>query len=109
MTTPTTSTAVPTARDVVADYLRAKQEAEKPLEQKEVVAEYAGEVINEMPDGFTIKDVRVCVGILCDSDPALEDLSNGRRARAVTSKLNAMVADGVLKLDGDEYTHAAPY
>jgi hypothetical protein len=98
-----------TARDVVADYLRAKQEQERPLEQKEIVAERAGEVIAELPDGFTVKDVRVCVGLLCDGDPDLEGLSNGRRARAVTAKLNAMVADGELKLDGDQYAHTTPF
>lgn len=104
----TTPTATPTAREVVADYLRAKGETDRPSHQRKVAATYTRQVVEELPDGFTVRDVRVCVGVLAESDPDLDGFSAQRRARIITQVLNEGVADGWLTLDGDEYAHVEP-
>lgn len=95
----------PTAREVVAAYLQSKAESTKPAEQRERVAASTREIVGELPDGFTYKDVRVCVGEYLADDPANETLSASRIGRAVTKTLNDLVADGVLALAGNAYAH----
>lgn len=100
-----TPTAAPTAREVVADYLRAKVDNDRPAHQRKTAAMYTRAVVDELPDGFTVKDVRVCVGVLAETDPDLDGFSAQRRTRIITQVLNEGVADGWLTLDGDEYAH----
>lgn len=96
----------PTARDVVAAYLETKAKSTKPAEQREHVATATREIAAELPDGFTYKDVRVCVGEYLGDEPANEGMTAQRIGRTVTKTLNDLVADGVLALDGGEsYVH----
>ena len=103
----TTATRPPTAREVVADYLAAKAETDKPKQQAEIVTGHAVAIIDELPDRFTEKDVRVCVGAMSEGNPELDGMTTSRRNRAIRTVLNDSVADGALKLDGDEYTHTS--
>lgn len=95
----------PTAREVVAAYLESKAASTKPAEQRERVATATREIAAELPDGFTYKDVRVCVGEYLADDPANESMTTQRIGRAVTKTLNDLVADGGLAFDGSAYVH----
>ena len=97
----------PTAHDVVADYLKHKAETDKPAAAREAVAKRTREIVDELPDGFTRKDVGVCVNALLGDDEAT-DLSASQRSRHITKTLAEMVADGVVKLDGTTYSHPYP-
>lgn len=96
-----------TAHDVVADYLAKKAESTKPAAEREAAQNAAAELIDEMPDGFTDKDIRACMAIFAEHDERLTGMTASRRNRAVTKTLNGMVSDGVVKLDGDRYSHVA--
>lgn len=94
-----------TAREVVAEYIKSKRETDKPKHQREVVERRTREVVDELPDGFSAKDVRVCVAAVTEGDPELDGMSASRRARQVGKTLNDMVADDALKLEGELYSH----
>jgi len=104
----TTAPHATSAKDVVAEYLKSKAEADKPAEQRAAVTDATREIVTELPDGFTEKDVRVCVAAYASSLHVLDDFTPSRRNRAVTKTLNELVADGHLSLDGDAYTHGRP-
>lgn len=95
-----------TAREAVAEYLKSKRDADKPKWERELVAKRTREVVDELPDGFTAKDVRVCVAAVTEDDPELDGMADGRRSRQVGKTLNDMVADNELKLEGEIYSHA---
>lgn len=95
-----------TAREVVAEYLAKKSAKTAPQAEREAAHDAARAIIDEMPDGFTARDVRACVSALSEGDETLTAMTPARRNRAVTKTLDAMVADGALKLEGDDYAHA---
>lgn len=94
-----------TAREVVAEYLRNKDAFTAKDELTKRIEANTREIVDELPDGFTMKDVRTCVAVLNDADPELTDMSNGRRSRRITKAVDEMVADGLLNLDGSVYSH----
>lgn len=106
MTSTPTTTEQPTAREVVAAYLQEKAESTRPTELREHVAAVTREIVDELPDGFTYKDVRACVGKLVDGQPELEGLTPQRIGRVVTKTLDDMVAGGRLASElGGAYVH----
>jgi hypothetical protein len=94
-----------TAREIVAQYLATKAESTKPDRERELAAEAATAIVDELPDGFTLKDVRACVATFAEHDADLGSMTASRRNRAITKTLDGLVADGALKLDGDKYAH----
>lgn len=95
-----------TPREVVATYLRDKAEADKPKAQRDLVAKRTNEIVDELPDGFTKRDVTTCVNMLVANEPVLDDMTKGKKARVITKTLNDLVADDALKVEGDYYYHA---
>ena len=105
----TTSPHAISAKDVVADYLKSKSETDKPIRERDAVADATREIVAELPDGFTMKDVRVCVNAYAVNVPDAAEMTNARRSRQVTKTLGELVADGHLALNGDDtYTHGRP-
>ena len=102
-----TVTPTPTAREVVAEYLARKAEKTAPEQEREAITAAAKAIIDELPDGFTANDVRACLKALAAQDEHMSEVNQNRRGRAANKVLDAMVADGALKLDEGEYTHAA--
>jgi hypothetical protein len=98
-----------TAHDVVAEYLRDKAEHDRPREQRDLIARRTLEIVDELPDGFTKRDVQTCVRVLTANEPVLDDMTAGKRARTITKTLNDLVADDTLRLEGDTYTHAVSW
>jgi hypothetical protein len=94
-----------TAREVVAAYIKDKQDADKPKHERDVIDKRTREVVDELPDGFEAKDVRVCVAAVTEDDPSLDELTSQRRNRQVTKTLGEMVADGSIALNGKLYSH----
>jgi hypothetical protein len=94
-----------TAREVVATYLRDKAEHDKPAEQRNLISKRTREIIDELPDGFTKRDVSFCVKTLTSNEPLLDDMADNKRSRWVTKTLNDMVADDALRLEGTIYYH----
>lgn len=97
-----------TAHEVVASYLHDKADRDRPKTQRELVAKRTHEIVDELPDGFTVKDVRECVKVLTRDEPVLDDMADPKRNRMVTKTLGELVADDVLKLDGLIYSHTDP-
>lgn len=102
MTQPQTTT----AREVVAEYLKSKAESNKPAEQRERIAVATVEIVGELPDGFTYKDVRACVGEYIKGVPGYDGMTASKIGRTVTKQLNDLVADGTLAIGtNDRYEH----
>lgn len=94
-----------TAREVVATYLRDKAEHDKPAEQRNIVTKHTHAIVDELPDGFTKRDVVFCVKVLTANEPLLDDMPDNKRSRHITKTLNEMVADDKLRLEGSIYYH----
>lgn len=95
---------MPTAHDVVADYLKSKADRTKPDANRELVARRTREIVDELPDGFTRKDVGVCVlALLGDTEAA--ELTPPQKSRQMSQTLAELVADDLLKLEGSIYSH----
>lgn len=94
-----------TAHDVVADYLKERNAQTKPQRQRAIVADATREIVDELPDGFTIKDVRTCVAALVDENNELDGFTPSRRNRQITKTVNDLVAANALKLEGELYFH----
>lgn len=94
-----------TAREVVAEYIKSKRDADKPAHERKVIDMRTREVVDELPDGFEAKDVRVCVASVTEGDPELDGITTARRNRQVNKTLGEMVADGAVALNGKIYSH----
>ena len=98
----------PTAREVVAAYLQSKAESTKPQEQRDRVVSATREIVDELPDGFTTRDLRTCVGDYLKDAAGMDGMTASRVSRTVTKTHNDMVADGRLAIDptsGGSYVH----
>lgn len=99
---------------VVRDYLQGKAGQNEADKARAVVRSAAGEIVAELPDGFTARDVRACVATLLEGNTDTAELSTNARGRAVTNALNNLVSDGQLSfVEGDggkggSYRHADP-
>lgn len=100
---------MPTAAEVVRDYLDRKQSTAAVEQRREVISTITSDVVSELPDTFSIKDVRACVYAVADDDPEGKELTPAKRGRIVSKTLNDMVARGVLTIDeaGSQYTKQA--
>jgi hypothetical protein len=96
------------AAAVVREYLQGKTQRNENDRARAVVTAATGEIVEVMPDGFTAKDIRTCVGTLLEGNGDTADMTVNARGRAVTTALASLVSDGQLTLTDKEYRHTDP-
>lgn len=100
---------MPTAAEVVRDYLDKQTTKKQTNVERDAIGNATAEVIAELPDTFTGRDVRACVALVLDGDETTKDVSTPRRSRLVNKELAKMTQNGLLSIDDQDVYTKQPF